>query len=132
MTTSIQPTNIRERVLAILEGKKPDRLPFIDRLEIWYHSHLRSTILPEVFQNMSIEDIHTAVGMGQQIFLAPYALRLRGVEIVYRFEGNLLHRDLDPELEDFPAQSYPKYLALDKPGRTSMEFITPVGKPHAS
>ena len=92
MTTSIQPTNIRERVLAILEGKKPDRLPFIDRLEIWYHSRLRSTILPEVFQNMSIEDIHTAVGMGQQIFLAPYALRLRGVEIVYRFEGNLLHK----------------------------------------
>ncbi len=128
VTPPKHPPRIRDRVLAILEGRKPDRLPFIDRLEIWYHSRMRTGTMPGAFQNKTLKDIHAYIGIGQQIFLAPYALRLHGVEVVYRFEGDLLHRELDPELENFPAQSYPKYLALDKPGITTMEFITPAGK----
>ena len=30
------PMSIQERVDAVLRRQKPDRLPFIDRLEVWY------------------------------------------------------------------------------------------------
>ena len=64
-----------------MRGQKPDRHPFVTRLETWYKSHLRSGTLPERFAGMSLNQVHRAVGVGQLKFMVPYALRLRGVEV---------------------------------------------------
>lgn len=29
----------RERIQAIIEGKRPDKIPWIPRLQIWYNAH---------------------------------------------------------------------------------------------
>ncbi len=37
---------MRERVEAVLLGRRLDRLPFLDRLEIWHRCHVRAGTLP--------------------------------------------------------------------------------------
>ena len=81
--------DIYSRVLATLKGEKPDRLPFIDRMELWYSAHSRDGTLPDEFKNaggdrspnimsafavpvpanldvMRLTEIHRAIGFGQQ------------------------------------------------------------------
>ena len=60
--------NIYQRVVDTLSGKKPDRIPFIDRLELWYTSHCRAETLPDEFKKpqMDLTEIHRAVGIGQE------------------------------------------------------------------
>ena len=60
---------MRDRVTAILESRKPDRLPFIDRMEIWYQSKCQDGSLPGRFNGMSLNEIHEDVGIGRQNFL---------------------------------------------------------------
>ena len=41
---------IRDRLLATLRGDKPNRPPFIDRLEIWYKCHTKAGTIPPELQ----------------------------------------------------------------------------------
>ena len=34
--------SIHDRVSAIFQGIRPDRIPFVDRLEVWYRVHSRA------------------------------------------------------------------------------------------
>jgi hypothetical protein len=43
-------SSMRDRVTAVLRGKTPDRLPFIDRMGLWYASKLN--ILPNRLKNI--------------------------------------------------------------------------------
>jgi hypothetical protein len=115
----------RERVLAILDGRPVDRLPFLDRLEAWHATHLRARSLPEHLAGLSLTDVHRAVGMGQQRFVVPYALRLRGVEVVSTFNGEQQVRESDPIVLEFPGMW--DMVPTDKPGITATELRTPVG-----
>ncbi|MFQ5809116.1 MAG: uroporphyrinogen decarboxylase family protein [Armatimonadota bacterium] len=54
----------RERVLAIMEGRSPDRIPWIPRLQIWHKAMVRQGTLPERFEGMSLRQIEQALGMG--------------------------------------------------------------------
>jgi len=54
----------RERILAILAGDKPDRMPWIPRLEIWYRAHRKQNTLPEPYQDMSLRQLERALGCG--------------------------------------------------------------------
>jgi len=116
----------RERVLAMLDGRPVDRLPFLDRLEAWHATHLRARTLPERFAGLSLTDVHRAVGMGQQRFVVPYALRLRGVEVVSTFNGEQQVRQTDPVVLEFPGMW--DMVPTDKPGITVTELRTPVGR----
>jgi len=120
----------RERVLATLDGRPVDRLPFLDRLEAWHATQLRARSLPERFAGLSLTDVHRAVGMGQQRFVVPYALRLRGVEVVSTFNGEQQVRESDPIVLEFPGMW--DLVRTDKPGITATELRTPVGKLHLS
>jgi hypothetical protein len=119
---------MHDRVTAVLKGEKPDRLPFIDRMEIWYKSCCQDDTLPEKFRGMSLNEVHKAVGMGQQKFSSPYAHKLRGVEVVCTFQGETIYREYEPVMEFFPAAWAPSYVVRDKAGDSFIEFITPVGK----
>jgi len=62
----------RERLLAIMEGRSPDHIPWIPRLEIWYQAHkLRgdgspelAAGLPERYREWTLRDIERDLGMG--------------------------------------------------------------------
>jgi len=54
----------RQRILAIIEGKKPDRLPWIPRLQLWYSAHKNAGTLPEKYRNWELKDIEKDLGMG--------------------------------------------------------------------
>ncbi len=72
---------MKERVLAVLNRKLPDRLPFIDRIEIWYKGMQARGTMPAAYDDMSLNEVHKAVGIGREKFSIPYALKLRGVEM---------------------------------------------------
>ena len=98
---------MRDRVMAVLQKKKPDRLPFIDRMEIWFKSKFQEGSLPARFKGMSLNEIHQAVGIGRQKFTAPYAFKLHGIEVIYTFKHEVIYRESDPVTEYFPAHWAP-------------------------
>ena len=117
---------IRERVQAVLGGRKPDRLPFLDRLENWHRCHTRAQTLPEEYEDLPLPEIYRVVGMGQQKFIVPYGLRLRGVEVTASFNGEPFYRETDPVFESFPGMW--DLVVSDRPGVTVTRLATPVGK----
>jgi hypothetical protein len=116
---------MKERLTAVMRGLKPDRHPFVTRLETWYKSHLRSGTLPERFAGMSLNQVHRAVGVGQLKFMVPYALRLRGVEVSSTYEGDVFYREFEPVFENFPGMW--DIISNQKAGVTHTELKTPVG-----
>ncbi|MDP6495091.1 MAG: uroporphyrinogen decarboxylase family protein [Dehalococcoidia bacterium] len=54
----------RERVLAIMEGRSPDRIPWIPRLLIWHRAHRLNGTLPSQFKDMDLRQTEEALGMG--------------------------------------------------------------------
>ena len=120
--------SMSERMMAVLQGRKPDRHPFVTRLETWYKSHQRSGTLPERFKDMSLPEVHRAVGVGQLKFMVPYALKLRGVEVSARFEGQPFYHAWEPVFENFPGMW--DIVSNEKAGETITELRTPVGALH--
>lgn len=114
-----------ERVVNVLEGRRPDRHPFCDRLELWHAAMVRQHRLPDEFQGLSLTDIHRRVGMGQLKFVAPYAFMLRGVELAVSVNGVETHRETDPVTERFP--TFEDFVSTDGTGVTRVELRTPVG-----
>jgi len=54
----------RERILAIMEGRVPDRIPWIPRLQIWYEANRRTHTLPERYCRLSLRDVERNVFAG--------------------------------------------------------------------
>jgi hypothetical protein len=113
-------------VVAVLTGNKPDRLPFIGRLELWRRGRAHTGGLPEEFRALSLDQLHRAVGMGQQRFTYPLSLRLRGVEMICEFEREMLYREADPLVDNFPDVDH--LVPRDRTGVMTTRFITPVGQ----
>jgi uroporphyrinogen-III decarboxylase len=126
MKTESQNMSIHDRVDAIFNGTKPDRIPFVDRLEIWYRCHSRAGTIPPDYQNMSLAEIHQAVGLGQEVYLVPYALKMRGVEVIARFNDQTIFHEREPVMEFFCGIS--EMASYERAGVTEIELITPVGK----
>jgi len=140
-----QGRDMHSRVLAVLQGAKPERMPFIARLELWYVSQLRAGTLPNEFvagtsspmvssvlvsvpkdcQAMSLSEVHRRVGMGQQLMMMAHGRRLRGCELVIKLEGETFYRETDPVLDFFPRMY--DILPLTRPGETVVKLTTPVG-----
>jgi hypothetical protein len=91
----------RERILAIMEGKPPDRIPWIPRLEIWYRANRLAGTLPQPYRNLSLREVEREVFGGTAArdgFV--YRAEIRDVEI---------HRKQLSDME------------------TLTEYVTPVG-----
>ena len=72
----------RERILAILAGQAPDRVPWIPRLGIWYEANRRAGTLPKEHLGRSLRDVERDVfggTAGRDGII--YRTRLRGVEV---------------------------------------------------
>ena len=98
------------------------------RMEIWHQNKCWSGSLPPKYHEMSLNDIHQSVGIGRQKFTAPYAFKLRNIEVVRTFENEIIFRDFEPVTEYFPAQWAPDQIPRDKAGTTTIEYVAPVGK----
>jgi hypothetical protein len=54
----------RERLLAIMAGQSPDRIPWIPRLLLWYNAQKKAGTLPERYRGWPLRDIERDLGMG--------------------------------------------------------------------
>jgi hypothetical protein len=126
LTTHHQALDIRSRVVAVLTGSKPDRLPFIDRMELWYTFHSQRGTLPDQYRGMSLTEVHRSVGMGQQKFMPLYEMKLYGVELILTWEGEEIYHEIDPVVDYFP-RLY-GILPKDKAGVVVAEIVTPQGR----
>ena len=114
-----------ERVLAIFDGREPDRTPFISRLDFWYKGLTYQKRLPAKYIDMSLEDIHQAVGIGQEEWMSPYAFKYRNLElVVFADEQKILHEQ-DPEIDFFP--DLWGHLPVDQAREMTVEMRTPIG-----
>ncbi|MBM3956887.1 MAG: hypothetical protein FJ313_02400 [Gemmatimonadetes bacterium] len=78
----------RERLLAILDGRSPDRIPWIPRLELWYTAHRLAGTLPPEYDNLRLRDIQRDLRIGASARTGRvYTTRRRGVEVNTRREG---------------------------------------------
>ena len=117
-----------ERVVAVLQGRKPDRHPFVTRLETWYKSHQRSKTLPERFEGQTLNQVHRTVGVGQLKFMVPYGLKLRGVEVSASFAGETYYREWEPVFENFPGMW--DIISTERAGETVTTLKTSHGTLH--
>lgn len=117
---------VRQDLERVWRGEVPDRIPFISRLEMWHRAHTRTRTLPAAYRELSLLEIHRRTGNGQQLFMAPYALRLRGVDLQVEFEGALTVRLHEPVVENFPGLW--DFVATDRAGITRTVITTPVGR----
>jgi len=118
---------MRDRVLAVLDGRLPDRQPFIDRIEIWYKGMQARGTMPRAYEGMSLNQVHEAVGIGREKFSIPYALKLRGVDMRILLDGEVIHQEKDPDVRYFPAQYAPIEIPRNRPGTSIVEYHTPRG-----
>lgn len=54
----------RERLLAILEGRSPDRVPWIPRLDIWHRAQVHRGTLPDRLQGLTLREVERVLGVG--------------------------------------------------------------------
>ena len=118
--------SMRQRALAVLRNEMPRRPPFITRLEAWYKSHTRAGTMPERFRGLSLDEAHAAAGVGRLKFSAPFAMRLRGVDVHATFNGEEHFREHEAVIENFPGMW--DIVPTDRAGETATELITPRGR----
>lgn len=126
MNTSNQKMSMRNRVLAILQGRKPDRIPFIDRMDFWYRGCLQQGKMPQEFKAKSLSQIHDSIGFGHEDWQYPYVTKYHHLELKLTFEGKEIYHEIDPEITNFPTLW--GMIPVDKAGLTTTELMTPVGK----
>jgi hypothetical protein len=54
----------RERLLSIMSGKPPDRIPWIPRLLLWYNAHKKADTLPERYRGWTQCEIERDLNLG--------------------------------------------------------------------
>jgi hypothetical protein len=80
----------RQRFLAILGGRQPDRIPWIPRLSIWYTAHRNAGTLPERYRGWGLRDIERDLGMGTPARVGRvFAIEYEGVEVRTRQKGDM-------------------------------------------
>lgn len=119
------PMTPRDRLLAVFKGERPDRLPFIGRLELWHKGRVRMGTLPPDLAGLSLDEIHRRVGFGRQRFLSPYQVRLAGVDVEVHYQGQCIRREQEPLVERFPDVDF--YAPPEQTGLTTVTMRTPVG-----
>jgi hypothetical protein len=85
----------RERLLAIMGGQPPDRIPWIPRLLLWYNAHVKAGTLPERYRRSdgspwSLRDIERDLGLGTPARDGlVFKTELRGVEVRQRWLNDM-------------------------------------------
>ena len=118
--------SMHDRVLAVIQGRKPDRIPFCDRLELWRTALIRQGRVPADFEGLSLNESHRKVGIGQFKFVRPHDFCLHGVELTISVDSEEVRRETSPVCPGWPMME--DFVQTDRPGSTVFEFSTPLGK----
>ncbi len=82
--------NDRERILAILSGQAPARIPWIPRLLLWYNAHKKAGTLPERYRDWTLRDIERDLGLGTPARDGVvFRTEMNGVEVEQRWLDDL-------------------------------------------
>lgn len=80
--------NNRERLLAILDRRPPDRIPWIPRLLLWYNARILTDTMPAQWKSLSLRQIERRLHLGTPARNGKiFDLHYDEVEIVRREEG---------------------------------------------
>jgi len=114
------------RLTDVLAGRKPERIPFIDRMDFWQRGLSWQDMLPNGYAGMSLEQVHQALGFGMLEWKYPYSYRYKNLELLIERDGELISREFEPEIFDFP--SLWDDLPIDQPGTYTTTAISPAGR----
>ena len=79
----------RQRILAILDRRPPDRIPWIPRLEIWHTARLATGTMPPEFAGLTLRQVERALGTGTPARAGRiFSIRRPGVETIVHREPN--------------------------------------------
>jgi hypothetical protein len=72
----------RERILAVLDRKSPDRVPWIARLDLWHHARLVEGNMPARFRGMSAVEVGRVLRTGNPARDGKiFRIRYEGLEV---------------------------------------------------
>lgn len=75
--------NNRERILAIINHRPPDRIPWIPRLELWFNAQVKSGSLPEAYAGMTLRQVEKSLRLGASARDGQiYRIEFDGVEVI--------------------------------------------------
>jgi len=81
--------NNRERLMAIMARKSPDRIPWIARLEVWHKAHTLLGTLPEKYTGWSLPEIERDLGLDRSAREGRvFRTELHGVEVQSEERGD--------------------------------------------
>jgi hypothetical protein len=120
------PQKFPNRVLLAMQGHKPDRIPFISRMDFWFRGLSYQDKIPEPYNGMTLSEIHNAIGFGQEDWFCPCAYKYKNMELVLKSEGQEILHVYEPEISYFP--DLWGIVPVDHASETTTEMITPVGK----
>ena len=111
----------RERILCALSGRRPDRIPWVPRLDLWNRGRRYSQTLPRELVSLSLPQIIERLNVGWYATIPDY--------------GECDNGDLDRALGIFRSEAYPYRVILEGVDRqvtvrgpeTAVEYVTPVG-----
>ena len=100
--------NLRERVLAVLNGQKPDFVPWLGDLSYWIYGLEKEAKLPEKFREHGLFQLHRDLGVGfylQGYF--PFDAQYENVTLSQEINGNqIINRVKTPVGEIFSVEKY--------------------------
>ncbi len=116
---------IKERLLAAIQGKPVDVLPFLPRLDIWYNANKFRGTLPDKYRHASLKEMLDDLGLGYHYVIPDYK----------DWEGP--DRDEDIGLGHYRFHTKPfclefhnmkREIRKDEKGNFFIRYITPVGE----
>ena len=124
----------KERILAVLEGKKPDRIPWFPRMQLWYGAHKKMGTLPVRYKGMPLEDVYRDLDVGihwpGKVFTETYRdIKIRKEEnkngeiitydtpygmlrCAYRASEEMIRRGIGPYLVEHPVKNSKDFDAM--------------------
>jgi hypothetical protein len=80
--------NDRERLLAILGKRPPDRIPWIPRLLLWYNARVLTRTMPAQWEGLTLRELERTLGVGTPARDGHlYSIRYDDVELCQHTEG---------------------------------------------
>ncbi len=114
---------MKQQMLAVLEGRPTDRIPWVPRLDLWYRANQRSGTLPDRYRRATLMEMVDDLGWGYHGVVPDFQDLRSAEDDVHRALGILnLHRM--PAHTVFEGIDYRVTRAGD---RTIVEYRTPVG-----
>ncbi len=119
----------RERILAIMEGKRPDRIPWIPRMLLWWLARRNTGTLPEKYEGWTLRDIERDLGMGTAARDGKvYTTRTKNVDYAVRLDGmSEIHEYVTPV--GTVSAVYKRTVELDLAGIEPLAVIKPIKGP---